>query len=190
MILPEGVPMKTVLSLTLVRLLGATVAFAQQNGTIGIFADAAGTDCKLPGSPGLLYVYFVHANAVGATGSQWAAPPPACLTGTRIADTPKFAVTIGCTACGITIGYGQCMSGTFHIMTAVYQVISAPTCCRWFVGSDPNVSSGKIEIPDCDFNMTYGSGGEGILNANSTCCCDCGHSEDTTWGQMKATYGD
>ena len=45
---------------------GATMAFAQQNGTIGIYADAAGTDCKLSGTPGLLYVYFVHVNAVGA----------------------------------------------------------------------------------------------------------------------------
>ena len=62
----KGVALKKVLLTILVFMFGATMAFAQQNGTIGIYADAAGTDCKLSGTPGLLYVYFVHVNAVGA----------------------------------------------------------------------------------------------------------------------------
>jgi hypothetical protein len=178
--------MKKTLLLTVVLVLGATMAFAQ-NGSIGIFADNAGLNCNLPGAPGIANYYFVHVNAVGATGSQWAAPAPACFSAVRLADLAVFAVNLGNTTAGITIGYGICKTGTFHIMTALYQVLAAPTqCCRWTVVADPSLSSGKIEIPDCAFLLTYGTGGQGLVG---TMCPTCNvPTEDTTWGQVKALY--
>ena len=179
--------MKKTLLLTVVLVLGATMAFAQ-NGSIGIFADNQGTNCNLPFAAGIQNYYFVHVNAVGASGSQWAAPAPTCLSAVRLADLAVFAVNLGNTTAGITIGYGICKVGTFHIMTALYQVLApASACCRWSVVADPSLSSGKIEIPDCLFNLTYGTGGQGILNSNPTCNCNV-PTEDTTWGQVKALY--
>jgi len=177
--------MRKTLLLTLVLVLGATVAFAQ-NGSIGIFADNAGASCSLPAT-GLVTYYFVHVNAIGATGSQWAAPKPACLTGTRITDIAVFAVVLGNTEVGITVGYGLCKVGTFHIESVLYNATSATDCCYFSVIPDPNLTSGKIEIPDCLFNLTYGTGGQGILNSNPTCNCNV-PTEDTTWGQVKALY--
>ena len=181
--------MKKALLTILVLMFGATVVFGQ-NGTIGIFGDSEGIGCGLPGDPGLLYVYFVHVWAVGATGSQWAAPAPECVTAVRLADVPVFSVNLGNTADGITIGYGTCKTGTFHIMTALYSVTSASPCCWWFVVADPNLSSGMIEIPDCQFNLTYGIGGLAIINPSPPMCICSVPTEDTTWGQVKVLYSE
>ena len=182
--------MNRVLLLTLVLILGATLAFAQgyDNGRIGIFADNSTFNPSwcLPAATGLLYVYFLHVNAMGATASQWAAPPPTCLTAVHLADLPVFAINLGNTASGITIGYGTCNTGSFHIMTALYQLTTVGTCCVWRVVPDPGLASGKIEIPDCEFNMTYGTGGAAIFGTNPNCCSD--PTEDTTWGAVKALY--
>jgi len=179
--------MKKALLLTLVLMLGATMAFAQ-NGSIGVFADNMGANCNLPAVPGsFLNVYFVHVNALGATASQWAAPAPACFSAIRLADLPVFSVNFGNTSVGITVGYPTCKTGTFHIMTALYQVLGAPAaCCRWYVIPDPSLASGKIEIPDCAYVMAYGTGGQALVGAM---CPTCNVPlEDTTWGQMKALY--
>jgi len=182
--------MRKTLLLTLVLVLGATVALAQApNGSIGIFADNAGVSCNLPSAAGIQYYYFVHVNALGATASQWAAPKPDCLTGTRLSDLAVFAINIGTSDVGITVGYPSCKTGTFHILTALYSVVSATPCCYFSVVPDPYLPSGKIEIPDCDFNLTYGTSGQGILESGPTCDCNV-PVEDTTWGQMKALYTD
>jgi hypothetical protein len=180
--------MKRVVLLAIATLFAASMAFAATNGSIGIFADPAGTNCNLPGTPGIAYYYFVHVNAIGATASEWAAPAPSCMTAVRLADLGVFAINLGTTSGGITIGYGTCKTGTFHIMTALYQVVMAPTpCCRWLVVADPNLPSGKIEIPDCAFLMAYGTGGQGIVNMTVNCPCNV-PTQETTWGQVKALY--
>ncbi len=181
--------MRKSLLIALVLVLGATVALAQvPNGSIGIFADNGAVSCNLS-SAATSYYYFCHVGALGATASQWAAPKPDCLTGARLADLPVFAINLGTTADGITVGYGLCKTGTFHIMTALYSVASATPCCYFSVIADPNLSSGKIEIPDCDFNLTYGTSGQGIINSGVSCDCNV-PAEETTWGQVKALYTD
>jgi hypothetical protein len=186
----KGDGMRKTLLLACVLVLAATMAWAQvPNGSIGIFADNGGVSCNLPSTGSVMY-YFVHVNAVGATASQWAAPKPACLNGTRITDIAVFAINFGNTNDGITIGYPTCKTGTFHIMTVMYSVTTADPCCYFSVVADPNLASGKIEIPDCDYNMQYGTGGQGILNS-SVPTCDCNvPTESTTWGQMKALYAE
>jgi len=109
------------------------------------------------------------------------------MVASRLADLGVFAINLGTTSGGITIGYGTCKTGTFHIMTALYSVVSAGTCCRWSVIADPNLPSGKIEIPDCAFDLTYGTGGQGIVNMTGACPCNV-PTEETTWGQVKALY--
>jgi hypothetical protein len=100
---------------------------------------------------------------------------------------PVFAINLGNTEYGITIGYGTCKTGTFHIVTAQYLVTSATECCPWSVVADPNAPSGRIEIPDCDFLMSYGTGGTSFINATFACM---GPTEDTTCGGVKALYAE
>jgi hypothetical protein len=164
---------------------GGGMALAQ-NGYIGIFADPVGYNDNLPGTPGLANYYFVHVNAVGATASQWAAPAPTCVTAVRLADLPVFSVNLGNTSAGITIGYGTCNTRTFHIITTLYQLIAAADCCFWSVVAEPNLPSGKIQIPDCGFGMSYRTGGHGVIKRTSA--CPYVPTERTTSGQVKALY--
>jgi hypothetical protein len=179
--------MKKVLLLTFMLATSIT-ATSFANDAIGIFADAAGMSFELSGGPGIALYYYVHINTYGATGSRWAAPHPACLNATRFADLPVFPINLGNTEAGITIGYGQCESGSFLIMTSVYYVTSATDCCSWRVVPDPNVLSGKIEIQDCNFGLTYGYGGEGMIHR--TPACPWVATEDTTWGRVKVLYSE
>jgi len=182
--------MRNALIFVVVLMLSGTSAYAQTvyNGSIGIFADDSTTDPSwcLSAAPGVLYVYFLHTNAHGATTSQWAAPPPACLTAVHLADLPVFTVTVGNTESGICIGYGMCKTGWFHIMTAVYQVTSVGQCCDWHVVADPNLPSGRIAVLDCDSNLDYGNGWMAIFDTNPSCCST--PNDESTWGKVKALY--
>jgi hypothetical protein len=177
--------MRKVLLLTGVLMISAATVPAQ-NGNIGIFADQAGTSCNISSASPLLYVYFVHVNAVGATASQWAAPAPPCMTATHVMDIVPFEV-LGNTVTGIAVPYGTCKTGTFCLISALYYVTAAEPCCHWPVVADPYVASGKVEIADCEYNLTYGTGGQAIVNATESCNCNVPF-ENTTWGQVKAIY--
>ena len=157
------------------------------NGSIGIFADPAGSSCNLPGTPGVQTYYFLHLTTLGTTASVWAAPKPACLTGVRLADLPVFSINFGNTETGITIGYGLCKTGTFLIMAVQYNVTSATDCCYWSVVADPTIPSGLIEVGGCLFTLEYATGGRGIINGTPTCTCNVA-AGDATWGHVKALY--
>jgi len=185
----KGVVMKTVLLLTLVLMLGASMAFAQA-GTIGIYSDPTGTSCNLTATPGLVFYYFLHVNTTGARVSAWAAPAPTCFPATYLgyfAEDPYW-LCIGDPESGISISYGGvCHVGTFVILKAIYNVLEPATdCCLWSVG--PHPAFGTIDAADCDFNTVHPSGDYGIINSTPACPCGAVPTEDTTWGQVKALY--
>ena len=179
--------MKKALLLTAVMLLGASVAFGQA-GYIGLFADPAGTDCFLPDvmTGGLVPYYAVHMAAT-VTGSQWAAPKPACYLSTYLNDTPVFPVTVGNSQVGVSIGYGACYSSPIHCLTLnVFPVGATQPCCQWDVGPDPN--AGGIFAVDCAFVTIPASGAFGMVNGNTTDCPCSNPTEETTWGKVKSLY--
>ena len=68
-----------------------------------------------------------------------------------------------------------------------------PPCCYYPVRPDPAASSGWVEVVDCNYQLTYGNGGIGIINGAPQ--CDCGYPcpvpvEETTWGEVKSLYSD
>jgi len=181
--------MKKALLLTLVLMVSASMAFAQ-GGSVGIFADAGGTDCNLADVlPGLTPYYVVHVYHAGATASQFSAPIPTCMVAAIwLSDTAVFGVTIGNSQTGVAIGYGTCQVAPTHVLTINYFVQGlTPACCRYPVLPDPNVPSGKIEVTDCGFNPLFATGGMGIINPDGTCNCNV-PTEDTTWGKVKSLY--
>jgi hypothetical protein len=198
--------MKKTLLLTLALMLPVSMA-AGQAGYIGIFSDPFGTDCELDatvtgipddlggqqGSPSssvaVTQYYIVHLNAVRAMEVRFAAPKPACMAAHWLQDASVYVYT-GNSQTGIQMGYGTCQTGTFHILTISYVVDGlTPECCLYPVVADPGVSSGKIEVVDCDSHLSYGTGSYGIINANSTCDCNIPIA-DATWGRVKALYGE
>jgi hypothetical protein len=180
-----------VISLTVVLVvLWVGIVFSQA-GSISIFADPGGTNCNLTmlPAPAVTSFYVVHVNGTDVVGSQFRARKPACMNAVFLSDEYVFPLTIGESQFGIFVGYGQCKSGTVHILTIKYRSLG-PTepCCYYPVVPDPSSESGHIEVVDCvDFNIMYGTGGHGIVNANATCSCDV-PAEETTWGRLKALY--
>ena len=101
--------MKRMALISLIIVSVAGLAFAQ-GGFIGIFGDAAGTDCNLwDKGPGLCLYYVFHMMAPGVTASQWSAPAPSCFPSIWLSDTAMFPVTIGSSQTGVAIGYGACL---------------------------------------------------------------------------------
>jgi hypothetical protein len=164
---------------------GATMAFAQA-GSIGIFADPAATNCNLAAPVGgAAFYYIVHVYTPGATGSEYAAPKPACLSATWLADTNAFPVTVGNSQTGVSVGYGTCRVGPILVQTMTYLTTGATNCCYYPVV--PHPVNGGPNVVDCAEHLLIATAGTAIINSQPTCLCDV-PVQDTTWGGVKALY--
>jgi hypothetical protein len=183
--------MKKALSMAALAVaLAASSALAGQ-GSVGIFADVAGTNCNLPDpGPGLTQYYIVHVNTTGSTACQFSAPKPACFTAMYLSDTNLFAVTIGNSQMGTSVGYGTCRVGPTYVMGINYFTNgqTAP-CCYYPVLPDPLAVPLAIRSVDCDFEEWSVTGGTGIIKSGPTCHCGVA-AEESTWGQVKALYAE
>jgi hypothetical protein len=162
------------LTLALVLALLFPCAIRAQVGTIAVFSDNAGINCNITTPPAnqLMQVYVVHVNPVGISACNFSAPKPSCFNASWLSDTNVFAVVIGNTQVGISIGYGACKTTTTHLVTMNFLTLgTTPPCCEYPVLADPNSASGQIELADCYFEVVYGVGGTGIVNGNSSCPC-------------------
>jgi len=181
---------------------------AGQAGMVGVYSDPYGTNCELdptatgipdalfgpqavPYSPAAVaHFYVVHMNAVRATGIRFAAPKPACMVAEWLEDTSIFTLA-GDSQNGITVNYNACKTGTFCVLTLAFVVGTEPTpeCCFYPVLADPSASSGRIEVVHCDDgHVDYATGFQGIINATTACDCNIPVGE-STWGRVKALYG-
>ena len=88
-------------------------------GSIGIYADADGTDPTLVDTGGMVTFYVVHKVTQGAMASAYRIEAPAGWT--LIAADAQFPVSLGDINDGISIAYGECLTGTIHVMTLTYQ---------------------------------------------------------------------
>jgi hypothetical protein len=163
-------------------------------GMIGVYADPTGADCNIVATTsGLKRVHIVHSRTDGATASQFSAPKPACWTNAvYLSDVTMFAIAIGNSQTGIAIGYGQCHTGSVHVMSIDYFIQTAPTqfCCPYPVLPDTYAPSGQIEVGDCSFNTVFGAGATAVVNPDASCPCSLPSIavEETTWGRVKAMY--
>ena len=179
--------MKRVVCLTVATVLAASMAFAQ-GGSIGIFADPMGTNCNLGDVAGLTQYYVVHVNSPGATACQFSAPKPACFTATYLADTGVFAVTVGTSQAGVSIGYGLCLQSPLKVLTISYFTNGGtPSCCYYPVLGHPTATPPGLLVVNCMEQLIPATGGRGIIKPSLTCQCNV-PAEDTTWGQVKSLY--
>ena len=182
--------MRHLLILAFVLMLTASLAFAQA-GSIGIFADQTGSSCNVvDAAAGLCEYYVVHVLHGGATAGEFSAPVPICLGAGFLSDGTVFSVNIGNSQDGISIGYGACRPAPTHILTLKFFCQATTSdCCYYKVLPHPETASGMIEGVDCNFVATFPTGGEAIVNSVAeTCDCDV-PNQDTTWGNVKALFG-
>ena len=188
---------KTILLLGIGVLCGTGQALGQV-GTLGLYTDPAGTDCRLiDASSGMVSVYVVHDATQGASGVSFSAPMPACMNGaTWIGDDRRYPVTFGSSQDGISIGYGRCETGPTHVLTVIYFAAgTSSSCCLYPVVDNPIFTSGQIEVTNCDtkdLRIVYGTIGI-VSTVNGDANCDCivqatAGRQESSWGQVKSLY--
>ena len=185
--------MKRLLLLTMAILLINGVVFAQPDvGSIDVFSDIGLTSCDFTDAGGLITVYVAATHASdGTSGAQWKMEIPS--TWTFFGQVSPYPTVVGNVLEGISIGYGQCLSGDATLILTVNMLGDglSPTCSHISIVPDPSAPSGLIEIVDCQSpfpeKWMFENGGSGVVNSDGTCDCTV-PVQDTTWGGIKALY--
>ncbi len=191
--------MKRILLLTVAVLCLAVLAFAQADdvGSIDIFSDGAFTSCNVTDASGLVPVYVVHTHAGdGAAASQWKLDMGNVVM-TFVGSFSPYATVIGTPLEGVSVAYGSCISDPNNLIMTVnfIGVGASPTCSIMSIVPDPVALSGMVEIVDCTpepngpFKITLEKGGQARVNPDLSCDCTVPVRE-TTWGGIKALYGE
>lgn len=178
--------MAKAVTIAFLAVLVASSAFGQA-GTIGIFADPNGTNPNLvDNGPGIYSVYVVHVDVSGSEGCQFSAPLPACYPGSFLSDGNVHDVVLGNSQDGVSVAYGQCLSGPIHVLTInVFNQGLTQQCCRWWVRPHPDNVNQQIEATNCSRDFIYPLGAPGTFNADA----GCGDPyEESTWGRVKKLY--
>jgi hypothetical protein len=182
--------MKKALLLSLVMVLGASVAVAQP-GAIGTFADMQALDCNVvDAAAGLLDIWVVHVLTGGSTGNEFSSPVPACMVGASyLAWAPEFGVAIGNPVIGggTSTGYGACLVGPIAVGKISFfgGGLSQP-CCEYPIL--PNANTGQLVSVDCVPQAVPATGLSNTVNGNETCDCATVPTHDATWGKVKSLY--
>jgi hypothetical protein len=152
---------------------------------IGIYGDASGSTCELTlRTPGPVSSYVVHKFADrGTTGSRWKVSDTSTLTATSASSPFTF---FGDPYTDLSVGYGGCRTGVFHIMTLTHVWSGQPVSCgRLTVGPPPG--STTVMTTDCDYALQSANGGTFYFDSGNYWCCP-EPTETTSWGAVKALY--
>lgn len=166
----------------------ATLAFAQVPGSIGVFADAGGTNCNILDGGSLVMVYMVHVLTDGATAVQFRLDVSA--TGwMHLGDNITFPTKIGTSITGLSVGYGGCYVGPITIGYVNFFGTNAAPCTRIGIIADPTAPTGEIEGVDCNLpqGKFFPTGGVALVNPDGSCECNVPVNE-SSWGGIKALY--
>jgi hypothetical protein len=137
-------------------------------GALCIYTDAGGTNCSFVDNGELVEVYIVHSHAEGVNASQFRLDVSA--TGwTHLGDTWNYAVAIGTSVNGVSIGYGECETSPFVVGVARFMGSSTPAA-EIRITADPAV--GEILTVDCDGYTRVGAGGRAWVNYPNPCVCE------------------
>lgn len=185
------------------------MSYAVIPGTLGAYADTGGMNCNaVDTAPGLLSIYIVHTGTDGATAIEFSAPVPACGAGTASYlswGTPHGSAVgnpvigdptaIPPKAPGASIAYGACRNTTLtNILVGTVSLFGSgltPTCCYYEIGA--HQISGFLRMTDCGtpFPALHDvTTVRNTINGNLTCPCGVTPTESSTWGGIKALYGE
>lgn len=193
--------MSRVLLVTLAVVCVCSIAFAQPpGGQIMIFADPLGTDCfPKDRFPNVLQVYVVQIDAEGASGSQFKIETGGGFEGVFLGE--ELALTRGLkqgnSTTGTGIGYGECLVSPIHLLTLSYYCNGLSSECSYLEVTDAYEGErGELTSVDCSLPPLRQEtlGGRTYVNANPSCPCEVAGAllpvYETTWGNVKAMYGD
>ncbi len=139
-----------------------------QIATIGVFADATGTDSSIvAGGSGMLELYIVVNYPAGVTTVEFMAPNPGCFNATYLGQTSPFPVLIGDSQTGVAVGLAGCYGGAVNVLTLRYWINDTTACCLYPVHASPGY--GEIRIVDCNQTLINAETVESIINGSGSC---------------------
>jgi hypothetical protein len=165
---------------------------------VGIYSDVGGTNCHLSDPTlGVVSYHVVITEWQDLNAAWFAAPMPPCMVGAQwLFDTHPFSVHIGDSQTGVAISFSACLESPLHVLTITYLVSGAtPSCCCYPILPAPDHPYGYIDVQDCNMDLEPpAKSSPGLINA-SQLCQDCAYcetipTESTTWGRVKALYGE
>ena len=177
--------MKRSLLLAVIVVFAASQAFAF-GGSIGLFASPAGASCALLQGP-VTQPTMLHIDSDGTTGSQYQALVPTCAGLVHLADLLNFAVSVGNTQQGLSVGYGACDNTGSVNIGSMFTQMTVPTtgCCTWSVGLHPGFPDPTAVSTTCatPIGEEPAAGGSAILSVNTGVCpCNIANQE-STWAR-------
>jgi hypothetical protein len=184
--------LNNVLILMFVLILGASMAFAQTPGHLGLYSDANASDCRVleTAYPTIYQVYVIHELASDVAGCVFSVPVPSCAAVSWIADESDFVVKVGFSPSGVDFGYGGCRISPIVVTRILYLGSATQDCC-------PLVIEGSTVPVEPDYPAAVVCGMEwhnepvtvspAYFHSNATCGCTV-PAQETTWGAVKALY--
>ena len=185
-----GTSIKVLWLLTILLVLPA--AALGQSGSIGLYADPAGTVCNVTDAGGgEVNVYVVHKATSGAAASEWKIISDSGFAMAYLGESWS-TTAMGDTRSGVTTSYGACSPSPILLCTVTYMSYGASASCSSLqVVADPSSASGTIEVVDCNSNRVSASGGKLIVNPDGSCPCgQANNVQETDWGRIKAMFTD
>ena len=163
-----------ILRLVLAALFISSAAHADH---IGIYSDGTASSCILAAGVNSSAT-LIHKFASGATGSRFrvdfSSAPGSAYYSFNTSFTP-----VGVLNDDISIGYGQCLSGSFVLGTMVSVLSAGQLYVR------PGSGASDILYTDCAFTQIVASGGQASIGDNK---CMASGTESATWGEIKSLY--
>ena len=176
-------------TLVVVALMATVVAVSAQTPYIAVYFDQYLTqeakDCPGP-MPDTWYVAAKNFNAF-LTGAEFAIQYPAAVLYLGDANTPP--VTVGNTQTGISMGFALPVNGFFDVFLCNVNVFWNCSCCvdpylNNAVKAVANPVTGFLGVTDFpQYNLIPGVGLTSYI-------CATVPAEETSWGQVKALYGE
>jgi len=170
----------------LFSLTAAATSFAQIPGKIGVYADAGATNCYVVDVGGLVEVHMLHVLTDGAAASRFKLDVSA-TSWIHLGDNWDFELALGNSVGGVSIAYGECLSGSIYLGKAIFLGSSAPLCTEVLIVADPQAVSGQIEAASCMETRMFPAGGRALVNADHTCQCTVPVAT-ATWSAIKSLY--
>lgn len=120
-------------------------------GTIGVYMDMSGTSPAVIDNGGTVEMYVVHKVDQGATACAFRIESPAGWT--LVAAQSEFPVSVGDIEDGISVAYGQCLTGAIRVMTLTYSAPGNSTTDARFRVLPNSQWPEHVQVVDCNQNL-------------------------------------
>ena len=162
----------------LLLLIGSFLMFSSTASAdhIGLYSDQTGTSCSLTSGFNTTAA-VIHKSTAGATGSRFKVVFPAGTNSVSFATPYPF---VGNLTSDLSLGYGQCLTGTIVLGTIAAMLGSGSGSVRTADGHP------FILYTDCLFAEIQATGG--TFGVGTTDNCESAGTQTSTWSEVKALY--